>query len=132
MRPVPAPISRSLSAQDESWRHYQRGGKGLNNFALGMLHKRSRIYRLFRSEDRRIPRSSAQPLTDLGASPFFMATSGTYVKAPPLSSLLAMWRFTRNNGITEGFHNKMQLINRQAYGFRNFQNYRLRVKVLCS
>ena len=40
-------------------------------------------------------------------------------------------RFTRNNGITEGFHNKMELINRQAYGFRNFENYRLRVKVLC-
>ena len=30
------------------------------------------------------------------------------------------------------FHNKMELINRQAYGFRNFENYRLRVKVLCS
>ena len=27
---------------------------------------------------------------------------------------------------------RMELINRQAYGFRNFQNYRLRVKVLCS
>jgi hypothetical protein len=25
-----------------------------------------------------------------------------------------MWRFTRSNGITEGFHNKMELINRQA------------------
>ena len=35
--------------------------------------------------------------------------------------IVAMWRFTRNNGITEGFHNKMELINRQAYGFRNFQ-----------
>ena len=46
--------------------------------------------------------------------------------------IVAMWRFTRNNGITEGFHNKMELINRQAYGFRNFQNYRQRVKVLCS
>ena len=46
--------------------------------------------------------------------------------------IAAMWRFTRNNGITEGFHNKMELINRQAYGFRNFENYRLRVKVLCS
>ena len=46
--------------------------------------------------------------------------------------IIAMWRFTRNNGITEGFHNKMELINRQAYGFRNFQNYRLRVQVLCS
>lgn len=45
--------------------------------------------------------------------------------------IAAMWRFTKNNGITEGFHNKMELINRQAYGFRNFQNYRLRVKVLC-
>jgi len=29
-----------------------------------------------------------------------------------------MWRFTRSNGITEGFHNKMETISRQAYGFR--------------
>jgi len=46
--------------------------------------------------------------------------------------IIAMWRFTRNNGITEGFHTKMELLQRQAYGFRNFQNYRLRVKVMCS
>ena len=45
--------------------------------------------------------------------------------------IATMWRFTRNNGITEGFHNKMETISRQAYGFRNFENYRLRVKVLC-
>lgn len=43
-----------------------------------------------------------------------------------------MWRFTKSNGITEGFHRKMKLIQRRAYGFRNFENYRLRVKVLCS
>ena len=46
--------------------------------------------------------------------------------------IATMWRFTRNNGITEGFHNKMEPISRQAYGFRNFENYRLRVKVLCA
>jgi transposase len=46
--------------------------------------------------------------------------------------IAAMWRFTRNNGITEGFHTKMEVLQRQAYGFRNFQNYRLRVRVLCS
>ena len=46
--------------------------------------------------------------------------------------IVAMWRFTRNNAITEGFHTKMELLQRQAYGFRNFQNYRMRVKVLCS
>ena len=43
-----------------------------------------------------------------------------------------MWRFTRNNGITEGFHTKMEVLQRQAYGFRNFNNYRLRVKIMCS
>ena len=42
-----------------------------------------------------------------------------------------MFRFARNNGITEGFHRKMKLIQRRAYGFRNFENYRLRVRVLC-
>ena len=43
----------------------------------------------------------------------------------------AMWRFTKNNGITEGFHRKMKLIQRRAYGFRNFENYRLRVLAAC-
>jgi transposase len=43
-----------------------------------------------------------------------------------------MWRFSRNNGITEGFHNKMENISRQAYGFKNFKNYRMRVRMLCS
>ena len=43
-----------------------------------------------------------------------------------------MWRFTRNNGITEGFHTKMEVLQRQAYGFRNFSNYRLRVRIMCS
>jgi transposase len=46
--------------------------------------------------------------------------------------IVRMWRFSKSNGITEGFHHKMKLIQRRAYGFRNFENYRLRVKVLCS
>ncbi|MFZ5500891.1 MAG: ISL3 family transposase [Candidatus Micrarchaeota archaeon] len=45
--------------------------------------------------------------------------------------IVRMWRFTKNNGITEGFHNKMECLSRQAYGFRNFENYRRRVRVLC-
>ncbi len=43
-----------------------------------------------------------------------------------------MFRFSKTNGITEGLHNKMEMITRRAYGFRNFENYRLRVRVLCS
>ena len=63
-------------------------------------------------------------------------------RAKPLETLAAtlddwiepiacMWRTTRNNGITEGFHRKMKLIQRRAYGFRNFENYRLRVIAQC-
>lgn len=42
-----------------------------------------------------------------------------------------MWRFSKNNGITEGFHNKMEMISRRAFGFKNFDNYRLRVRACC-
>jgi hypothetical protein len=35
------------------------------------------------------------------------------------------------NGITEGFHTKMEMMSRRAYGFRNFENYRLRVLAHC-
>ena len=45
--------------------------------------------------------------------------------------IVRMWRFTRTNGITEGFHRKMKLIQRRAYGFRSFHNYRLRVIAQC-
>jgi transposase len=45
--------------------------------------------------------------------------------------IVRMWRFTKNNGITEGFHNKMEMLSRRAFGFRNFENYRLRVRVHC-
>jgi transposase len=45
--------------------------------------------------------------------------------------IVRMWRFTRNNAVTEGFHRKMKLIQRRAYGFRPFENYRLRVIAQC-
>ena len=45
--------------------------------------------------------------------------------------ILRMMRYTKSNGITEGFHNKMKRIVRIAYGFRNFKNYRQRVLLQC-
>lgn len=46
-------------------------------------------------------------------------------------AIVCMWRFTKSNGITEGLHNKMEMLSRRAFGFRNFENYRLRVIALC-
>jgi len=48
-----------------------------------------------------------------------------------MEPIACMWRFAKNNGITEGFHRKMKLIQRRAYGFKNFENYRLRVIAQC-
>lgn len=46
--------------------------------------------------------------------------------------IVRMFRFRKTNSITEGLHNKMEMITRRAFGFRNFKNYKLRVKVHCS
>lgn len=36
-----------------------------------------------------------------------------------------------SNGVTEGFNNKIKVIKRIAYGFRNFENFRLRILLAC-
>ena len=48
-----------------------------------------------------------------------------------IEPIVGMWRFSKSNGITEGFHTKMEMLSRRAYGFRNFQNYRIRVLAHC-
>lgn len=48
-----------------------------------------------------------------------------------LEPIVRMWRFSKSNGITEGFHTKMEMLSRRAYGFRNFENYRMRVMAQC-
>lgn len=71
-------------------------------------------------------------IEQLQASPFeAFRTLGTTLHSWR-DEVACMWRFTKNNGITEGFHTKMEMISRRAFGFRNFQNYRLRVRVLCA
>ena len=76
-------------------------------------------------------RALLEAITQLRKSPFkAMQTLGKTLYSWK-EEVGRMFRFTRSNGITEGFHRKMKLIQRRAYGFRNFENYRLRVRVLC-
>jgi transposase len=73
--------------------------------------------------------------------PRFLTLIGQFTDSPArglaatltswLEPIVRMWRFSRSNGITEGFHTKMEMISRRAYGFRNFENYRLRVLAQC-
>jgi len=48
-----------------------------------------------------------------------------------IEPIVRMWSFSKTNSITEGFHNKIKVISRRAYGFRNFENYRIRVLTQC-
>jgi len=64
------------------------------------------------------------------AGPARLVTLGETLHASP-AEIAAMWRCTRNNGITEGLHTEMEVMHRQAYGFRNFRRDRLRVRILC-
>ena len=81
--------------------------------------------------ERNIPRF-LNMLTELKNSPFKPLKALGKTMDSWKDEIVRMWRFTKSNGITEGFHRKMKLIQRRAYGFRNFENYRLRVRVLCS
>ncbi len=80
---------------------------------------------------RKLIRELLQKIEMLKQSPFKqMRTLGKSLYQW-LNPIARMFRFYRSNGILEGFHRKMKLIQRRAYGFRNFENYRLRVRVLC-
>ncbi len=44
------------------------------------------------------------------------------------TEIARMWRFSKTNSITEGLHRRMDEVLNRAYGMRNFDNFRLRVK----
>lgn len=72
-----------------------------------------------------------EKIEQLRASPFAALNTLGKTLYTWREEVARMFRYSKNNGITKGFHRKMKLIQRRAYGFRNFQNYRLRVRVLC-
>jgi transposase len=90
---------------------------------------------LFKRQDKRQCRSLVKQLhyliDQLNRAGFEEAQIMGKTFASRIDEIGRMRRFTRNNGITEGFHRKMKLIQRRAYGFRNFKNYRLRGIVQC-
>ena len=80
---------------------------------------------------RKLVRDLLKKVEMLKTSPFRpMQTLGKSLTSW-LNPIARMFRYYRSNGILEGFHRKMKLIQRRAYGFRNFENYRLRVRVMC-
>jgi transposase len=66
-------------------------------------------------------------IEELKQSPFpLMKTLATTLESWS-AEIGRMWSSSKSNGVTEGFHNKMEVISRRAFGYKNFQNYRNRV-----
>lgn len=122
------------------WRLSTEQQQTLNRYlqpypALHMLyHAKQRLNRLLllknqrRPEARRHLHQLKHLLDELKGTPL-RTLSKTLTSW--LEPIVAMWRFNKSNGPTEGFHNKMEMMTRRAYGFRNFENYRMRVMTHC-
>jgi transposase len=95
------------------------------------LHALLGLKRLARQSCRRFTPQLLAAIQTLRESGLEAALTLAKTLSDWIEEIARMWRFTRNNGITEGFHRKMKLIQRRAYGFRSFPNYRLRVIAQC-
>jgi transposase len=58
------------------------------------------------------------------AKKYFPASQNTIIRW--LDEIIAYFDNRTTSGIVEGINNKLKLIKRSAYGFRNFENYRIR------
>ena len=90
------------------------------NPVLEEIYKFKQIIYEFLSMIEKLKQTSLQPLQTLGETLYKWK-----------EEIGRMMRFSLSNGITEGFHTKMEMLSRRAFGFRNFKNYRLRVIALC-
>lgn len=84
-----------------------------------------------KSKARSLIRELFQIISDLKSTPFQPLLRLAATIESWLEPIARMWRFSRTNSTTEGLHCKMEVIQRRAYGFHSFTNYRIRVIALC-
>jgi len=59
-----------------------------------------------------------------GAEKYFPNSQNTIIRW--LDEIIAYFDYKTTSGVVEGINNKLKLIKRSAYGFRNFENFRVR------
>jgi transposase len=59
-----------------------------------------------------------------GAKKYFPDSHNTIIRW--LDEIIAYFDYKTTSGVVEGINNKLKLIKRSAYGFRNFENFRVR------
>ncbi len=59
-----------------------------------------------------------------GAKKYFPDSQNTIIRW--LHEIIAYFDYKTTSGVVEGINNKLKLIKRSAYGFKNFENFRVR------
>ena len=126
--------SKLSEAQEFKFRKYLNSKPGLEQLYdfKNEIHDFLRQKNLTRKKMKYQISRFMQIIQDLKASKFNSMITLANTFESWQEEILRMLRFSRSNGITEGFHNKMEKISRIAYGFRNFNNYRERVLLQCA
>jgi transposase len=91
------------------------------------------LHTLYRIRGRERAKHALTALTDrLSASPLPELQTLRRTLLRWRREILAYFATGLTNGRTEGFNNKAKLVKKRAYGYRSFQNYRLRLLNACA
>jgi len=124
-----------------------RSGKNLQFYERSALYKwlldypelaetyawKERLYGFYRIHGFERARKAFIQMTDemaLSKLPHIQSFRKTLMKWR--NEILNYFKFHLTNARTEGYNNVAKVIKRRSYGFRNFENYRLRLLYACS
>jgi transposase len=96
-------VSSTLKSMHELKEKIRRNFEQANNWLVGFLKPRRCLS---------------------GAKKYFPDSQNTIIRW--LNEIIAYFYYKTTSGVVEGINNKLKLIKRSAYGFRNFENFRVR------
>lgn len=130
------PINRLLLRYRKSLRHYQRSVVDrfleLSPELKELYWYQQRIYRLYRTKGYKKAKEKLIGLTDDMArtnNKKILSYRNTFRSWH--NEIMNYFATKLTNGRTEGYNRKAKLIQRCAYGFRSFKNYRLKLLYSC-
>ena len=92
---------------------------------LKIMHKlKEEIRKVFEQSDNWLTGLLKLGIWLASAKKYFPDSQKTIIRW--LDEIIAYFDNRTTNGVVEGINNKLKLIKRSAYGFRNFENYRIR------
>jgi transposase len=130
------PVIRLLLRYRKKLRYYQRSAIDkfleLNDELKEVYWYQQRLYSIYRIKGyNQAKRALMKLVDDMGRSQIKEVLSYRQTLRKWFYEILNYFSTRLNNGRTEGYNRKAKLIQRCAYGFRSFKNYKLKLLYSC-